>query len=113
MRCSWSALTSSAAVRAIASSSRSLSVARRVRAAEVAVRDRNGPLLRPTVPVEPRPRSPAVRERDGGAATLEIVPLPAVEHRENFRIVEPVHLALDHPASVDESRVRAEIDEPP
>src|SRR5216117_1977120 len=112
IRCSWSAFTSSAAVRAIASSPRSLVVAGRVSPAEVAVRDRDGAVLRPAIPVRPRPRAPAAHERHRRRAAVEIVTLLAIEGRENFGRVDPVHLAAYRAAPVDQPGVWPEIEQP-
>src|SRR5216110_3481149 len=112
IRCSWSAFTSSAAVRAIASSPRSLVVAGRVSPAEVAVRDRDGAVLRPAIPVRPRPRAPAAHERHRRRAAVEIVTLLAIEGRENFGPVDPVHLAAHRETPGDQPRMGPEIEEP-
>src|SRR5262245_65048793 len=69
-----------------------------VRPPVVPVRDGDRPILWPAVAVDPRPRAPAVRECDDRAATLEIVPLLPIEHREKFRVVQPVDLATHTPA---------------
>src|SRR5260370_12814714 len=112
IRCSWSAFTSSAAVSAIASSPRSRPGAGRAGPAVVAVRDVDGALLRPSVPERPRGGAPPARERDGRRATLEIVTLLAVEHREKFGPVQTIHLARDAPVAGDEAGIPAEVEEP-
>jgi len=59
-------------------------------------RDRS--LARSSVSIDPRPRTAAAHERDGGATADEIVPLLAIEHGENFGGVQSVELA-PHPAA--------------
>jgi hypothetical protein len=44
-------------------------------------------MLWPPVPVDPRGRPTTIGQADAGSATLEIVPLLAVEGPEKFRIV--------------------------
>src|SRR3990172_6479555 len=112
IRCSWSAFTSSAAVSAMASSPRSRTVAGRVSPAEVPVWDQGPSMLRSAVPVDPRPRAPAARERDHGPAAVEIVPLLAVEHREKFEVVDPVELATHGPPPANQPGIGPEAQEP-
>src|SRR5262245_55844300 len=85
----------------------------RVRPPVVPVRDGDRPILWPAIAVDPRPRAPAVRERDDRAASLEIVPLLPIEHREKFGIVEPVDLAAHAPGAADQSRIVAEVERGP
>src|SRR5439155_5880158 len=65
------------------------------------------------VAVDPRPRAPSVRERHDRAATLEIVPLLSVEHREKFGVVEPVDLAVNAAGTDDQSGIAAEVEQTP
>src|SRR5262249_44269377 len=113
MRWSWWALASSGAVCAIAfSCSRQSACGReRVRSPVIPVRDGHGPIPSPTVSVDPRARAPPGGERDGGAATIEIVPLGAVEHREKFGHVQPVHLADDTTGAVDQPGKVAKVEQ--
>src|SRR5262249_37955925 len=77
----------------------------------VPVRDGNRPILWAAVAVDPRPRAPAVRERDDRAATLEIVPLLPIEHREKFGVVQLVDLAANTAGTVDQAGIPAEIEQ--
>ncbi len=72
---------------------------------------RDRAVSRATVPVHPRARPATVGKVYTGAATLEIVPLRAVEHREKFAIVEPVQLPLNTSLTVDETRVVAQVEQ--
>src|SRR2546427_11666063 len=113
IRCSWSAFTSSAAVSAILPSSRSRVVTGRASPAVVAVRDRDGAVLRPAIPVHPRPCAPPARERHGRRATVEIVTLLAIEGVENFLSIDPVHLAAHRSFAIDQTRIRPEVEQSP
>src|SRR5262249_27574977 len=79
----------------------------------VPVRDGNRPILWAAVAVDPRPRAPAVRERDDRAATLEIVPLLPIEHREKFGVVQLVDLPANTADAVDQAGVPAEVEQAP
>src|SRR6058998_1189971 len=113
IRCSWSAFTSSAAVSAILPSSRSRVVTGRASPAVVAVRDRDGAVLRSAIPVHPRPCTPPARERHGRRATVEIVTLLAIEGVENFLSIDPVHLAAHRSLAIDQTRIRPEVEQSP
>src|SRR5438105_818797 len=113
MRCSWSALTSSAAVSAIGSSPADRALACGPSVAIVPVGNDDRAMLLPSVSIEPRARPTAIAPAHVGSATLEIVPLLAVEGPEKFRVVEPVELA-PHPArALDEAGIPAESEERP
>src|SRR5262245_37650175 len=109
MRWSWSAFTSSAAVRAIEASS--VETTRWMRPAIVSVRDRDRAPTRPAVAIHPRPRRPAVREHYRGTTTLEIVPFRAIDGRKKFRRRQAVEFPKDPPGAFHQARVAAEIEQ--
>src|SRR6267142_4912330 len=114
IRWSWSALISSAAVIAIAQPSRvktSLKPGgRRARAAVVAIENRPSALTGPAVAVEPRPCATTTGERHDRPTPLEIVPLLTIEDREKFGVVEPVDLAVDPTAALDQAGIAAKVE---
>src|SRR5438093_622924 len=70
-------------------------------------------MLRPTIPINPGALTPATRERDDSATTLEIVPhLLAVKHREKFWIVQPIQFPTRAGIPLDQPRPSAQIDQP-
>src|SRR2546427_5991562 len=111
IRCSWSVVTGAAAVRAVGFPPSPASDGARGRPPVVSVRDEDGRLPTSAIPVDPRARAPAARERDGGSATTEIVPFLAIEHREKLGIVQLVDLAADVADTVDQPGIAAEIDQ--
>src|SRR5262245_8187425 len=109
MRWSWSAFTSSAAVRAIEASS--LETTRWVRPAIVSVCDRDRSATRPAVAIDPRPRPPAVRERYRGPTTLEIVPFCAIHGRKKFRHRQAVEFPQNSAGAFHQAWVAAEVEQ--
>jgi hypothetical protein len=67
--------------------------------------------LWPPISIDPRGRSATIAEADAGSATLEIVPLLAVEGPEKFRVVQPVQLPADTAPTLDESGIAAKVEE--
>lgn len=75
--------------------------------------NRDRAISRSTVPVDPRPRPATVDEVNTSAATLEIVPLRAIEDGEKFAVVEPVQLPAHGAGPLDEAGVIAEVEQAP
>src|SRR5437899_9342748 len=70
-------------------------------------------LTRSAITVDPRSRSPSIGERHDGAAAEEIVPLLPVDRGEKFLIVDPVELARDAVAAVDDPGIASEAEQSP
>src|SRR5688572_2829978 len=49
----------------------------------------------PSVPIHPGGRPTTIAQADAGSATLEIVPLLAVQGPEKFRVVQAIQLPVD------------------
>src|SRR5262245_895912 len=77
----------------------------------VPARDEDPSAPSATIPIDPHPGAPPVCERHDGAATLEIVPLHAIEHRQKFGVVQPIDLAAHAADAFDQSGVLTEIEQ--